>query len=105
MRNLIENAERHGAPPIEIRVGPEGERVSVTVSDGGPGVAPGDRERVFSPFFRVPGRDGPSTGAGLGLTLVRQIANQHGGDAQWVGSDERPSTIRVLLPRGQQIAS
>jgi signal transduction histidine kinase len=100
MRNLIENAGRHGVPPIEIRVGPEGSQAGVTVSDGGPGVAPADRENVFAPFFRMPGSDRRS-GAGLGLTLVRQIARQHGGDAQWVGTAERPSTIRVLLPRGR----
>jgi signal transduction histidine kinase len=101
VRNLIENAERHGAPPIEVDVRPDGARVSLTVSDHGPGVAPGDRERVFTPFYRIPGRDRGS-GAGLGLTLVRQIAHRHGGEAQWVGTAERPSTIRVVLPRGEQ---
>jgi signal transduction histidine kinase len=96
-RNLIENAERHGAPPIEVEVGREGAMAALTVSDRGDGVAPGDRERVFSPFFRVSG-DRATSGTGLGLTLVRQIARQHGGDALWVGTPERPSRIRVLLP-------
>ncbi len=100
VRNLIENAERHGAPPIDVHVRPDGARASITVSDRGPGVAPGHRERVFAPFFRLPGRDRGS-GAGLGLTLVRQIAHRHGGEAQWVVTGERPSTIRVVLPRGQ----
>jgi signal transduction histidine kinase len=100
MRNLIENAERHGAPPVDIDVRAERGQASVTISDRGPGVAPADRERVFTPFFRVPGSD-RSSGAGLGLTLVRQIARQHGGEAQWVGTAERPSTIRVVLPREQ----
>lgn len=95
MRNLVENAERHGAPPVVIEVRAEGAHASVTVSDTGPGVAPGERERVFMPFFRSPCRD---RGAGLGLTLVRQIARRHGGEAQWVGTAERPSTIRVVLP-------
>ncbi len=97
MRNLIENAERHGAPPVDIEVRSEGARALLTVSDGGPGVAPSDRERVFAPFFRLPGRD---RGTGLGLTLVRQIARQHGGEAEWVGTAKCPSTIRILLPRG-----
>jgi signal transduction histidine kinase len=97
VRNLIENAERHGAPPIDIDVGRQGDRASLTVSDRGPGVAPADRERVFTPFFRVPGSD-RSSGAGLGLTLVRQIAHRHGGEARWVGTADRPSTIRVVLP-------
>ncbi|MFZ1102550.1 MAG: ATP-binding protein, partial [Hyphomicrobiaceae bacterium] len=105
MRNLIENAERHGAPPVDIGVRPEtgngGAHASVTVSDRGPGVAPADRERVFTPFYRIPGRDHGS-GAGLGLTLVRQIARQHGGKAEWAGTPERPSTIRIVLPRGAQ---
>jgi signal transduction histidine kinase len=99
VRNLIENAERHGAPPIEVDVRPDGARARVTVSDGGPGVAPADRERVFTPFFRLPGSD-RSSGAGLGLTLVRQIAHRHGGEAQWTGTAQRPSTIRVMLPIG-----
>ena len=57
---------------------------AVTVSDRGPGVAAGDRERVFTPVLPPPRRDRGS-GAGLGLTLVRQIARRHGGEAQWVG--------------------
>jgi signal transduction histidine kinase len=100
MRNLIENAERHGTPPVDIEVRPKGARAAVTVSDRGPGVAPGDRERVFTPFYRLPGHD-RATGAGLGLTLVRQIARQHGGEAEWIGTPERPSTIRIELPRAQ----
>jgi signal transduction histidine kinase len=103
MRNLIENAERHGAPPIDIDVRPNGPQASLTVSDRGPGVAQADRERVFTPFFRIPGSEG-KTGTGLGLTLVRQIARQHGGEAQWVGTSDRPSTIRIVLPRGQAAA-
>jgi two-component system, OmpR family, sensor histidine kinase RstB len=100
VRNLIENAERHGAPPVDICVRPDGGRASLTVSDHGSGVAPGDRERSFTPFFRIPGSD-RSSGAGLGLTLIRQIAHRHGGDAAWVGTADRPSTIRVVLPRRQ----
>jgi signal transduction histidine kinase len=103
VRNLIENAERHGAPPIEIDVRRDGRLAAVTVSDGGPGVAPDDRERVFNPFFRLPGSG--SAGAGLGLTLVRQIAHRHGGEAQWVGTPQRPSTIRVVLPLGDGAAA
>jgi signal transduction histidine kinase len=103
VRNLIENAERHGAPPIDIDVRAGGRSAVVIVSDRGPGVAPGDRERVFTPFFRLPGSD-RSSGAGLGLTLVRQIAHRHGGEAQWVGTTERPSIVRVVLPRAERTA-
>ena len=96
-RNLIENAERHGAPPIEVDVGRQGSQAALTVSDRGKGVAESERERVFSPFFRIAG-DRTASGTGLGLTLVRQIARQHGGDALWVGMPDHPSRIRVLLP-------
>jgi len=105
VRNLIENAERHGAPPIEVDVRADGARASLTVSDRGPGVPPDDRERVFTPFFRRLGSDrggDRSSGAGLGLTLVRQIAHRHGGEARWMATAARPSTVRVVLPRGEQ---
>jgi signal transduction histidine kinase len=104
MRNLIENAQRHGAPPIEVDVRRDGANAAVTVSDHGAGVAPSERENVFSPFFRIAGSR-TASGAGLGLALVRQIARQHGGDAQWVGTPERPSTIRALLPAAPAIAA
>lgn len=95
VRNLIENAQRHGAPPIEVDVRPRGDKAVVTVSDAGPGVAESDRERIFTPFSRV---GSAASGTGLGLTLVRQIARQHGGNATWVGSTARPSAIAVTLP-------
>jgi two-component system sensor histidine kinase MprB len=68
------------------------------VWDHGPGIAEGDRERIFLPFHRAPSR-ATVPGSGLGLTLVRQIARQHGGDAVWAGTPQRPSRLRVELPR------
>jgi signal transduction histidine kinase len=97
IRNLIENAHRHGVPPIEVDVQRQAHTAAITVSDRGEGVAPADRECVFSPFFRI-ARGDTTTGTGLGLTLVRQIARQHGGDAHWAGTIERPSMIKAQLP-------
>ena len=71
---------------------------TLTVSDHGKGIAEAERERVFEPFFRSSAGEQEASGTGLGLTLVRQIARQHGGDALWAGTPAWPSRIRVLLP-------
>src|SRR5204862_7532687 len=84
IRNLLENAKRHGAPPIEVRVSRAAGAAEIRVCDHGPGIPDADREDVFRPFRRFAGaRD--SAGAGLGLALVRQIARRHGGDARYLG--------------------
>ena len=79
IRNLLENAAKHGRPPIEIAVmrGQDGARI--IVSDRGQGIAASERERVFEPFYRPAGRGESAGGWGLGLSLVRQIAKRHGG--------------------------
>lgn len=86
IRNLLENARRHGAPPIRVRVDGAGGRAEVRVCDQGPGVPEAEREAVFRPFYRFAGA-GEGAGAGLGLALVRQIARRHGGEARFVGED------------------
>src|SRR5262249_23725731 len=78
VRNLLETAKRHGTPPVRVTVAHAGARVTLDVADGGVGVPESERERVFTPFHRL-GQD--AKGAGLGLSLVRQIARVHGGDA------------------------
>ena len=98
VRNLLDNAHGHGRAPIEVEVRGEGDRAVLLVSDHGPGIAEVDRERIFSPFYRASNR-ATVPGSGLGLTLVRQIARQHGGDAVWAGTAQRPSRMRVELPR------
>jgi len=94
IRNLIENAQRHGSPPIEIRVRITGGRAVLTVSDSGEGIPAADRDRIFAPFYRLRGTC--TEGSGLGLALVRQIARQHGGDVR--ASELATSTFEVSLP-------
>ena len=79
IRNLLENARRHGAPPVELRVRRRAAGAEVSVCDRGPGVPAAERERVFEPFYRHAAGE---SGAGLGLALVRQIARRHSGDAR-----------------------
>jgi signal transduction histidine kinase len=75
IRNLLENARRHGAPPIELSV----RNREIRVCDSGPGVPEADRERIFERF-------NSKHGTGLGLALVRQIARRHGGEARCDGN-------------------
>jgi signal transduction histidine kinase len=97
IRNLLENAKRHGAPPIDVELRCTDQRVTLSVCDKGLGIPEEERERVFSPFCRVAlGRR--RSGAGLGLALVRQIARRHGGQASIEPRDEWPSCFQVSLP-------
>ncbi len=81
LRNLLENARRHGKPPTHVALSRTESRVEVVVRDNGPGVSADECERIFAPFYRY-ARGAASSGAGLGLSLVRQIARRHGGDAR-----------------------
>jgi signal transduction histidine kinase len=96
VRNLLENAKRHGAPPIQVSVAGAGAGAGaeLSVCDRGAGVAQADRERVFEPFFRA----GSGTGSGLGLALVRQIARRHGGEVRCTEREGWPSCFVVVLP-------
>lgn len=95
IRNLLDNARRHGAPPVTVRVGREAGKAVLDVMDAGQGVPEAERDQVFTPFHRV---GGESKGAGLGLALVRQIARLHGGDAEVAPRPGRPSCFRVSMP-------
>jgi signal transduction histidine kinase len=98
LRNLLENAERHGAAPTRVRIARENDDALVVVSDNGPAIPAEQRERLFEPFYRRT-QTGGNVGAGLGLALVRQIARRHGGDAQCVeGDDSGHSRFVVRLP-------
>lgn len=95
IRNLIENAKLHGQPPIEVTVAKQDDRAVLNVLDHGPVIAEEARERLFSPFYRIPGSCA-TKGSGLGLALARQIARRHGGDV--VYDPERGSSFTVSLP-------
>jgi two-component system osmolarity sensor histidine kinase EnvZ len=77
--NLIDNALRYGAEPIEVELKNHQGSAVVEVRDRGPGIPPGEAERLKRPFTRLEAaRSGPA-GAGLGLAIVERIARAHGG--------------------------
>ena len=98
VRNLLDNAQQHGVGPIAVNVSAADGAATLLVCDHGPGIAPEDRERIFSPFYRAAAASG-TAGTGLGLTLVRQIARQHGGDASWTLTPTGLNAIRVVIAR------
>jgi len=95
LRNLVDNALRHGKPPVGVSVRREGGRATLRVSDQGPGIAATEIEMVFEPFRRA--RHANAIGAGLGLSLVRKIARHHGGDARIENSGPGGLTVLVVL--------
>jgi signal transduction histidine kinase len=133
LRNLLENAARHGSPPTQVRIARDLTATTITVWDSGAGVPATEFENVFRPFYRpqdasapqggnvpqggggprdtnrpgdtngAPGGNGPRAGAprtvtGLGLSLVRQIARRHGGEARCAQMDDGRSSFVVTLP-------
>jgi signal transduction histidine kinase len=99
VRNLLENARRYGAGEISVELGSADGFATVRVNDRGPGVPPALRERIFEPFYRLPGASERNGGVGLGLALVKSIAERHGGS---VHCEDRPgggASFVIRLPR------
>ncbi len=96
VRNLLDNAAKFGSQPgslgVEVRLA-AGE---LTVRDHGPGIAPGDLPHVFDRFYRAPSARG-IPGSGLGLCIVRQVAESHGGTVQAEPAPGGGTLIRFRL--------
>jgi two-component system sensor histidine kinase KdpD len=78
--NLIENAVRYSAgKPVSVRARVVGDRVRVRIVDQGPGIRPGELERIFMPFYRAPGQPEGHQGSGLGLAIAKGFVELNGG--------------------------
>lgn len=99
VRNLLENARRHAAGGAHVALCQDGDSVVMTVCDNGPGVPEAFRDKIFQPFFRLPGATERDGGVGLGLSLVRSIVLRHGGSVQCTNRDGGGACFVVRLPR------
>ena len=99
LRNLLENARRYGDQTgVTVTLREADGSVQLAVCDQGPGVPEEQRERIFEPFYRMPGASEASGGVGLGLSLVRQIARHHGGDVRCSANAPQGACFTVQLP-------
>lgn len=101
VRNLLDNAVRHATTSVRISLSANPDTVTLVVEDDGPGIPPDDRELVFERFTRLDdGRARDAGGLGLGLAMVRAIAERHGGTARFTEPDDAFPGARaeVTLP-------
>ncbi len=98
LRNLLENANRHGGGELQLQLREEAGFAVVDVLDKGPGVPLALRERIFEPFYRLPGASEKDGGVGLGLALVKSIAQRHGGSVQCNNRPEGGACFSLRLP-------
>jgi len=99
IRNLIENAVRYGERArVSVHVGRES--IDIAVEDDGPGIPPGEVDRVFAPFVRLErSRSRATGGVGLGLSVARTIARSHGGDVILRNRSEGGLRAVIRLPQ------
>ncbi|MFT4192771.1 MAG: sensor histidine kinase, partial [Comamonas sp.] len=103
LRNLLENAVKYspegGRVDLALHADPQG-RAAIVIDDSGPGIAPGERERVFDRFYRSPDLATQAPGSGLGLAIVRTLAQRQG---IAIALDDAPGgglRVTLTLPPG-----
>ena len=102
IRNLLENARRYSTGDVsldlsQLRVGTQ-QLAAIQVHDRGPGVPADQRERIFEPFYRLPGASERDGGVGLGLALVKSISQRHGGSVRCESRPGGGASFIVELP-------
>jgi signal transduction histidine kinase len=98
--NLLDNAIRFGTPgqAVTVTLTTGGGEVEIRVADRGPGIPPADRIRVWQPFIRLDPGTAAEGGSGLGLPVVRQVAEAHGGRVAVEDAPGGGACVRVFLP-------
>jgi signal transduction histidine kinase len=96
--NLIDNAVKYGQS-AKVTVDRINGAARIRIRDGGPGIPPDELARVCDPFYRVEGsRSRESGGTGLGLTIARNIAEQHGGSIALANHPDGGLEATLMLP-------
>ena len=98
LRNLAENAVKHGGGGTIRVTRSEGGDVEVEVTDEGPGVSPDILRRLSEPFFRADSARSGRDGAGLGLAIAQAIADGHGGRLDFANRSPRGFSAKLILP-------
>jgi two-component system sensor histidine kinase VicK len=100
VRNVLENAFKFGATELHVDAQENGDQVQIRFSDNGPGIPPEDRDRIFERFYQVEKTFcGQVPGAGLGLTMVKQTVEAHGGHVWAESQMGKGATFFVELPK------
>lgn len=98
VNNLIGNAQRY-ARNIEVHARRLNGMIEIAIDDDGPGIPPGELDSVFKPFYRLePSRNRETGGAGLGLTIARDVVRGHGGDIRLSSSPLGGLRATITLP-------
>ncbi|MBE0678651.1 MAG: GHKL domain-containing protein [Bacteroidales bacterium] len=104
--NLLDNAVKYspGKKVIGIDAVTEGEQLKIAVSDQGIGIALKDRFRIFDKFYRADSGSAKNiTGSGIGLTLVKEIVESHGGSITVESNRNNGSTFTIRIPANQKL--
>jgi two-component system sensor histidine kinase MtrB len=97
--NLVGNALRHGAPPVTVRLSAERDRLTIEVTDEGPGLDPDVLPHVFDRFYKADTARSRSEGSGLGLAIAWENAKLHGGTLTAANRPDGGAAFTVRLPR------
>jgi len=98
LRNLLENAKRYALKkPITVAVSGSSGAAIIRVCDDGPGIPETERKEIFEPFYQPRINGLPQGSIGLGLSLVRKIAMQHGGDVKYIDAQSSGACFEVSI--------
>jgi signal transduction histidine kinase len=95
--NLVDNAIKYGTA-ARVKIVRDSNRIVIVVDDDGPGIPAEEQEKVFAPFYRLAARDPGKAGVGLGLSVARTVAREHGGDVMLKNRDNGGLSALIELP-------